>query len=90
MQTDSLIPTSHHTHTADDVAFQLLQLRFAKHFHAIFMDDMAEKTIVIIPSLSLDNEILKTIKGIIHYEERMLCMLIDAGDLGKNFRIHRN
>ena len=57
-------------------AFTELQERFAKHFHEIFLNDLAEKTIVIVPSLTLDSEMLKTIKGVVHYEERMLCLLM--------------
>src|SRR6185503_6843959 len=30
----------------------------------------------IIPSLTLDSEMLKTVKGVVHYEERMLCLLM--------------
>ena len=37
---------------------------------------MAEKTVVIIPSLTLDAEVLSSVKGAVHYEERMLCMLL--------------
>jgi hypothetical protein len=37
---------------------------------------MAQKTIIIVPSLTLDQEVLQTVKGAIHYEERMLCMLL--------------
>ncbi len=37
---------------------------------------MAEKTVVIIPSLTLDSEMLKTVKGALYYEERLLCMLM--------------
>ena len=59
-----------------DRAFTELQVRFAKHFHEIFLNDLAEKTIVIIPSLTLDREMLKTLKGVVHYEERMLCLLM--------------
>ena len=59
-----------------DSAFTKLQQRFTMHFQEIFLNDMAEKTVVIIPSLTLDSEMLKTVKGIIHYEERMLCMLM--------------
>ena len=44
-------------------AFTKLQERFAKHFREIFLDDLAEKTIVIIPSLTLDTDMLKTVKG---------------------------
>ena len=57
-------------------AFTMLQERFAKHFHEIFLNDLAEKTIVIIPSLTLDSEMLKIVKGVVHYEERMLCLLM--------------
>ena len=59
-----------------DRAFTKLQERFAKHFREIFLNDLAEKTIVIIPSLTLDSEMLKTVKGAVHYEERMLCLLM--------------
>ncbi|HET9744178.1 MAG TPA: peptide ligase PGM1-related protein [Chitinophagaceae bacterium] len=59
-----------------DRTFAELQERFAKHFHEIFLNDLAEKTIVIIPSLTLDNDMLKTLKGVVHYEERLLCFLM--------------
>jgi hypothetical protein len=60
----------------NDGVFSKLQQRFTKHFHEIFLNDLAEKTVVIIPSLTLDSEMLKTVKGVIHYEERMLCLLM--------------
>jgi len=59
-----------------DRAFSKLQQRFTKRFNEIFLNDLAEKTVVIIPSLTLDSEMLKTLKGVIHYEERMLCLLM--------------
>src|SRR6185503_1925261 len=59
-----------------DRAFATLQEKFANHFHEIFLNDLAEKTIVIIPSLTLDSDMLKTVKGVVHYEERMLCLLM--------------
>jgi hypothetical protein len=59
-----------------DRAFMKLQERFAKRFHEIFLNDLAEKTIVIIPSLTLDRDMLKTVKGVVHYEERLLCLLM--------------
>ncbi|HEY8689548.1 MAG TPA: peptide ligase PGM1-related protein [Chitinophagaceae bacterium] len=62
--------------TKTDSTFTTLQKRFAKHFSGFFLNDLAEKTVVIIPSLTLDSEMLTTVKGIIHYEERMLCMLM--------------
>src|SRR6185436_15012688 len=59
-----------------DRAFARLQERFTMHFHEIFLNDLTEKTIVIIPSLTLDSEMLKTVKGVVHYEERLLCFLM--------------
>jgi hypothetical protein len=59
-----------------DRAFSKLQEKFTKHFKEIFLNDLAEKTVVIIPSLTLDSEMLRTVKGVIHYEERLLCLLM--------------
>ena len=64
------------SNTDTDRAFTMLQERFTKHFPEIFLNDLAEKTIVIIPSLTLDSEMLKAIKGVVHYEERLLCLLM--------------
>jgi hypothetical protein len=57
-------------------AFIQLQNRLTKNYQNVFLNINAEKTVVIIPSLTLDKEILRAVKGIIHYEERMLCMLM--------------
>ncbi len=76
MNTANTLLTSSVQDSQADLAFDLLQERFKKHFYEIFLDDMAEKTVVIIPSLTLDQEIIKSIKGVFHYEERMLCMLM--------------
>ena len=59
-----------------DAQFSLLQQRFTRHFDEIFLNDLGEKTVVIIPSLTLDNEILKAVRGSVYYEERLLCMLL--------------
>jgi len=56
--------------------FSLLQQKFASNYKDIFLNDLAEKTVIIIPSLTLDEEMLRTITGVTHYEERMLCMLM--------------
>src|SRR3954451_7316111 len=56
--------------------FNSIQQRFAKQFETVFPDKLAPRTVVIIPSLSLDSEILAKVKGFIHYEERMLCLLM--------------
>jgi hypothetical protein len=53
-----------------------IQQRFAEQFEKVFPDKLAPRTVVIIPSLSLDSEILAKIKGFLHYEERMLCLLM--------------
>src|SRR5258706_6936254 len=62
--------------SVDNKLFDELQQRFSRKFYDIIMDDMAQKTIIIIPSLTLDQEVLKTVKGAVHYEERMLCLLL--------------
>jgi hypothetical protein len=56
--------------------FNSLQQAFKSCYPFYFNDKMAAKTVIIIPGLSLDQEILGKIKGIIHYEERMLSMLM--------------
>jgi hypothetical protein len=64
-------------HQADiGCQFAELQQRFIRHYREIFSNDLAEKTVIIIPGLTLDQQILETINGIEHYEERMLCMLM--------------
>ena len=59
-----------------DETFQQLQQSFIRRYPSIFQNDLAEKTVIIVPSLTLDPEMLRTIKGIAHYEERLLCMLM--------------
>jgi hypothetical protein len=56
--------------------FKQLQENFKAQYECVFPDDCAPKTVVIIPSLTLDQEILAKIKGHVYYEERMLCMLM--------------
>jgi hypothetical protein len=64
-------------HISDEIfAFKQLQLYFPAQYESAFPDKMAPKTVVIIPSLSLDQEILAKVDGIIHYEERLLCLLL--------------
>ncbi len=63
--------------TADELArFRDLQAQFARSFEAIFNDPAAPRTVLIVPSLSLDQEVLARITGVHHYEERMLCLLL--------------
>lgn len=56
--------------------FEALQSQFSAHYSEIFNDRLIPKTIVVIPSLTLDHEILSKVKGHFYYEERMLCMLM--------------
>jgi len=56
--------------------FAKLQKLFAEQYDKDFSDKLAPKTIVIIPSLTMDQEILSKISGINYYEERLLCMLM--------------
>jgi len=60
----------------ENTRFKIIQARFGEQFANAFPDKLAPKTVVIIPSLTLDQEILSKIRGITHYEERLLCMLM--------------
>jgi hypothetical protein len=63
--------------TAGELAeFANLQARFAQTFGAIFDDPLAPRTVVIVPSLSVDQQVMAKITGAHHYEERMLCLLL--------------
>jgi hypothetical protein len=56
--------------------FAQLQERLAPLFRRVFPYPRAPRTVVVVPSLSLDAEELAKISGVHHYEERMLCMLM--------------
>ena len=45
-------------------------------FPEIFDDPKAPRTVLIVPSLSLDQEVMAKVSGVHHYEERMLCLLL--------------
>ena len=47
-----------------------------EQFKSAFPDRMAAKTVVILPSLTLDQEILTKVEGVNYYEERLLCLLM--------------
>lgn len=57
-------------------SFARLQKEFTEEYARLFSDRLANKAVVIIPSLTMDEKILSRIDGIIHYEERLLCMLL--------------
>ena len=56
--------------------FAGLQAGLEGQYRAVFPDPLAPRSVVILPSLSLDREVLAKISGVHHYEERMLCMLL--------------
>jgi hypothetical protein len=56
--------------------FGELQAQFARAYPTIFGDPALPRTVLINPSLSLDQEVLAKISGVHHYEERMLCLLL--------------
>ncbi len=56
--------------------FKKLQESFCEQYELFFPDNLAAKTIVVIPSLTLDQEVLDKVTGALHYEERLLCLLM--------------
>jgi hypothetical protein len=61
---------------AEREAFRRLQSRLPGQFREIFPDPKAPRTVLIIPSLSLDQDVMSRISGVMHYEERFLCLLL--------------
>jgi hypothetical protein len=57
-------------------AFLALQARLPDLFRGVFGDRLAPRTVVVVPGLSLDPDVLAKIDGARHYEERMLAMLM--------------
>jgi hypothetical protein len=55
--------------------FAELQAAFAASYPRLVADPKAPRTVVVLPSLSLDAEVMARISGVHHYEERMLGML---------------
>ena len=60
----------------ETAAFALLQDRFPDMYRDVFADPKAPRTVVVLPSMSLPESELSKIPGVIHYEERMLCLLM--------------
>jgi PGM1 C-terminal domain/ATP-grasp domain len=56
--------------------FAELQARMRPLFERVFPDPTQHRTVVVVPSLSLDPQLLAKITGVRHYEERMLCLLM--------------
>ncbi|MEM7497150.1 MAG: peptide ligase PGM1-related protein [Pseudomonadota bacterium] len=57
-------------------AFRALQAGLAAQFEAIEADPVEPRTVVVLPSLTLDQEVLGKITGVLHYEQRLLCLLL--------------
>ena len=57
-------------------AFKSLQDSFRWQFENIFPGKLVPKTVIVVPSLTLDQEILEKVDGVVHYEERLLCLLM--------------
>ncbi len=56
--------------------FAQIQKQLIPIYRDIFPDRVAPQTVLIVPSASLDIEVLSKVTGVHHYEERMLCLLI--------------
>lgn len=61
---------------AERAEFQRLQGLFREQYARVFSDRTHPRTILVVPSLSLDQDSLARIKGAAHYEERLLCLLL--------------
>jgi PGM1 C-terminal domain len=63
--------------TGDEVErFGVLQRQFTASFKEIFDSPTVPRTVLIIPSLSVDQQVMAKVSGAHHYEERMLCLLL--------------
>jgi hypothetical protein len=60
----------------EKAAYAALQRKFPAMYRDVFTDPKAPRTVVVVPSMSLDERELAKIPGVIHYEERMLCLLM--------------
>ncbi len=58
------------------VSFSDLQLHMGDIHRRVFSDPLEPRTVVVVPSLSLPESELSKVAGVLHYEERMLCMLM--------------
>jgi hypothetical protein len=61
---------------AERAAFVRIQATLPGQFRDIFPDPAAPRTVVVVPSLSIDQDVLAKVAGVHHYEERMLSMLM--------------
>ena len=57
-------------------AYQQLQARLPDLFRRVFADPLEPRTVVIVPGLTMDQDVLAKVLGGLHYEERQLAMLM--------------
>jgi hypothetical protein len=63
--------------TADELArFEGLKARLGPLFREVYAEPHAPRTVVVVPSLSLDPDELAKVAGVEHYEERLLSMML--------------
>lgn len=65
-----------YTLPGDIEAFRALRARLNDLYKRVFPDPLLPRTVLIVPSLTVDAEVLAKISGVPHYEERMLCLLL--------------
>ncbi|HEY5578857.1 MAG TPA: peptide ligase PGM1-related protein [Acidimicrobiia bacterium] len=56
--------------------FADLQRRLPPMYRRLYSDPKEARTVVVVPSLSFDTAEMEKITGVLHYEERMLCLLM--------------
>lgn len=56
--------------------FAALQRRLEPLFREVFADTHAPRTVVVVPGLSVDQDLMARIEGLQHYEERQMTMLM--------------
>ncbi len=74
--TNTRIATPRPGSPEERAAFQRLQAGLPDLFSRVFPDPNAPRTVLIVPSFSLDQEVMAKITGVAHYEERFLCLLL--------------
>ena len=74
---EATLPLSHvQVEISEDERFHQLQADLKNRWHSIDDFDRAPRQILVVPSLSLDQAELSKVKGVHHYEERLLFALI--------------
>ena len=70
------LPSTHYQNLTIEEKFAKIQQRMSPLFEHIFPDPLAARTVIVVPSLTLDAQELEKISGIHYYEERLLCLLM--------------